>query len=464
MGNLLKKKSVFQPIRYIMKKEWYLLIRNKGFWAGVLLSALSVVCFCYFYYVNYRPAETNAEWFEEVAADIDDMKEKLKSSSLDDTERSELQQDLKIEEYCMEHAIGFNHWKRILVKYYFNPNGMDKKEYQAVKQAFDKDDWKIYYRYQDSAMREEIKNGTADWDVTVQLKANALLYKYDIEPEGMAEEYQDWRNELVYQYQDILETLLGAELYPGEEDYYLTAQQKRALKEEEKLILYRLAHNVRPNRQWGAGDNMKAAVYARYAVYAILLMLFVQIFVQEFDKKTIYQTLLLPYSRKEIYAAKLLMMLKISVLFMLVQYAANIITVNALSAETVYDQLVTVQGHLFHVNFYVFLLLKYLAGVLEIMVTSLLMTWFGICGFSGIFSVAMGLIVCYSRFFIVFAANKFHLYGLRFVPSLWFDWQQFLEEKPDIPNTSTAMGVTGTLIILCLLIFSGKRIFQSRDY
>lgn len=451
----------------IIKREWYLLIHHRGFWLGILLSISCVVFLCFFYHVNFKPATEEYER-EELAMEIEELQEELKAPTLDSIEKEELQRELKIKQYCQEHNIGQYHWKSELVRYYLYGNAPEQEAQQAINLAMKNDDWKIYYHYLDTVWKNDLRNSDSTkmdrLEATVQLKINSLLYQYNIEPEGMADEYQDWRNEVLYQYSDILNSLLGAELYQGDEDYYLSNAERKELRQQGKFLLYRLEHNIRPNRERGAADNMTAAVYAKYFAYAVLLILFYQIFIQEFDKKTICQTLLLPCSRREIYISKFLVMLQISVLYMLLHYIVSIVLVNGLSSEKIYSQLIMVSGHVFSVNFYGYLLLQYFLGVLEIIVTSIIMTWFGICGFSGVFSVVAGIITCYSKFLIVFIANRYHLFGLCFIPTVWFDWQQFLDGKPDIPNTSAGMGIIGTLIIFTAFFISGNKIFEKRDF
>lgn len=450
----------------LIKREWYLLARHRGFWLGILLSISCVIFLCFFYHVNFKPATKEHER-EELVLEIEELQEELKVPTLDDAEKEELQRELKIKQYCRAHNIGQYHWKAGLVRYYLYGNAPEQEAQQAINLSMKNDDWKIYYHYLDTLWKKDLDNPDSTkmdrLEATVQLKINSLLYQYNIEPEGMADEYQDWRNEVLYQYSDILTSLLGAELYQGDEEYYLSNSERKELKQQGKLLLYRLEHNIRPNRERGAADNMKAAEYAKYVAYAVLLILFYQIFIQEFDKKTICQTLLLPCSRKQIYISKFLVMIQISVLFMLSHYVVSIFTVSELYSEKIYSQLIMVSGHIFSVNYYGYLLLQYFLSVLEIIVTSIIMTWFGICGFSGVFSMVVGIIICYSKFLIVLIANRYHLFVLRFLPTIWFDWQQFLDGTPNIPNTSAGMGIIGTLIIIIAFFISGYKIFEKRD-
>lgn len=302
-------------------------------------------------------------------------------------------------------------------------------------------------------------------DAMVQLNLNQLRYEYDIIPEAQSDKYNDWRNEVLYQYQNNLEMILGSELMEGEiEEYYLTDAMKKDLEKEQKLLLYRLENNVPVNREKGNAENIHNSQYIRYVAYVILILLFTQIFAQEFDRKTIQQTLLLPYKREKIYFSKLIVILQVACIYMILHFLVSILSVHFLSEEKIYNQLIVLNHSIFSMNYYLYIFIEHILGILEFLFIIIVMSWFTICGFSGSFVSIAGVVCCFFRFFLSYAANQYHLYFLKYIPLLWLDWQQYLDANPCIPGLSISMGMIGSLVFFGIFFATSLYMFRHKDF
>ncbi len=457
----------------IIKRDWYIILRNKLFIVGLFLMLFLTTAITYIYYNYYSVlmADTDdtdgAKEGEDAIADaITELEMSLEEDGIDEDTKSAIKMDIAVEKYCLEHGISSNSWKsRPLIKAYLYKTALEPAEQKAIDQAIDTDNWKIYYQYLDSTYKKTIEEELSfgRLDAMVQLESNQLLYKYDIIPESPSDKYTDWRNEVIYQYQYNLERLLGAE--EGErEEYYLTDVMKKDLEEEQKLLLYRLENNVPVNRENGDAENIHNAQYIRYVAYVILILLFAQIFAQEFDRKTIQQTLLLPYKREKIYLSKLFVILQAACVYMILHFLVSILSVHLLSGEKIYDQLIVLNHSIVSMNYYLYIFIEHILGILEFLFIIIVMSWFTICGFSASFVSIAGVVCCFLKFFLIYAANQFHLFFLKYVPLLWLDWQQYLDANPCIPGLSMSMGMIGSLVLFGIFFASSLYMFIHKDF
>lgn len=455
----------------IIKRDWFIHRRNKLFITGLVLTLFLNVSICYLYHNFYSVSMADdTNWKQESEEYIAETEMSLEDEGIDEDTKDAIKRDIAVEKYRLEHDIPPNSWKTeyVIRDYLYKmTNQEDSARQKAIEQAMETDDWKIYYRYLDSTYKKTIETSEEKsevLDAMVGLESNQLLYKYDIIPEILSDHYQDWRNEVYYQYQNNLNILLGAELMEGDsKDYYLTDAMKKDLEKKQEILLYRLEHNIPANRDHGDADNIHNAQIVRYVVYIILILLFSQIFAQEFDQKTIQQVLFLPYKREKIFISKFIVLLQIACVYMILNFLVSILSVHIFSGEMIYDQLIVLNHSIFSMNYYLYIFIEYILGILDLFFIITVMSWFTICGFGASFVSIMGVVCCFLRFFLIYAANQFHLFFLKYIPLLWLDWQQYLEASPCIPGLSMSMGIIGSLLLFGLFFASSLFMFIHKD-
>ena len=351
---------------------------------------------------------------------------------------------------------------------YIKRGAGDADEQLAIDTALEKDDWKIYYKYLDSVYQQIVNHPASTVkerrEAEIRLEVNRLYFDYDIEPESMSDYYEDWRNQEINHYIEAKTALMNAELYEEAEEYYLTETQKKQLQEEVKVALYRIKNNVPTNEGNKKAEFLELSQNVKYIGYLCAIVLFVQIFVRDFERKNMTQLGLQPYSRKELFWSKVCSMLLISSALLFVCFLSSAILANVLYQETINDCILILEENVVQMNFYGYILLMYVLGEVEVMIAATFIIWFGIYGFSSAFTIVIGCVLFFGKFALALAANRYHIFALRFVPLVWFDWSQFLRGDILVAGTTVGLSVIGTIVIGGLLLISANRQYMRMDF
>lgn len=410
------------------------------------------------------------DWKEDTIQQVELDKQNLSDDSISREERAEIERDLKIQQYILDHDIGETDWRVGHIGTYLFKGAGDQERQKAIDESFEAEDWRIYLRWEDQGYKRSLQNESAapleKLEADMMLRINQLRYDENIAPEGFSdtENYQDWRNEVLYRYWDNQDLLFYEECFPASQDSYLTPSEKKYLEQECQLDWYRVKNNVPSNLSNARANFLQYTSYMKYAIFFCMLFLFTGVFTRELETGTMRQTMLLPYSRKKIFGAKCISMVIMAGGILTAAYLISVLAAMIVYRTPVQDEVFILFDHVIQMNFYLNLLMKYFVGWLEIMMIVFFIIWFGVYGFSATFVTIAGVILYYGKFIISVIATQFHLTIVRFIPLVWFDWNQFLGEKLLVSGLSPGMCVIGSVLIGSVLLVSSMRRFSTMDF
>lgn len=123
----------------IIKREWYIILRNKLFIIGFFLILFFTVAICYIYYDYYYPMDAETDWTEERKDSILELEITLDEEEVDEESKSQIKKDIEVEQYCLTNGISLTSWKANLIKDYLYKTAPDQLMQKAIDQAIDTD-------------------------------------------------------------------------------------------------------------------------------------------------------------------------------------------------------------------------------------------------------------------------------------------------------------------------------------
>lgn len=438
----------------LIKNEGTKLIKRPFIWIFALIILLSAIVFAVVFSMQTIEEERDIDlnWEEELENNIENLQWMLDNSKdMNEYEASGWKSSIQSMQYCLDNEIKPSDWRSSIVSSYIEAlNGDDAELAGYFKTIIENDDWREYYKYSikyHEDMFESIPNSKASRLITIDKFELAL--KYNIKPT----EKKDDANKQLIMYIQNMSQLIDNELSPNSELYYLSDNQIKALESENKILLYKMEHKIAQTDIISIENYMfKVSEYLIFIVAIISVIISATSIAGEYTLGTIKNLLIMPCRRKEIIFSKIIV-ISISVLVMtLLLMVSSMISGLIAFGEPSAPKLFVSNDDILEINYYKYILLRFLFGYIKIMMYSLTaFTLSQIARSSNIIIALISVLIVSLNPLIAYLSSEYRFTGLKWLPMISFDFNQFLEHTVIAQGLTLPMAI-GVVIITFLLL------------
>lgn len=450
----------------LLKRDCYFILK-KGTILKYSVICLLTIMLLTFGYENIKKSNetTKNDW----KYNIEDELQDLSSVKLKKDDASEnIKKNIKIDKYRLKHNISDNDWRVNLVKSFLYKTCDQKEEQKAIDSALSKNNWKIYYKYRlkcnkdiinsDDGLERDVEEAKLQ-DIIIN-----LYFKYNIVPEGRSDIYNDWRNEEIYKYYDANMSLKLYNIYYGDSDYYLSGSEIKNLKQVSRISMYRIKNNIKSNDLNNSANLYQYLLDGKYVVFLCCLLYFFKISNDKFKRKIIRTDIIVPVERKVIYFEREIMFIGMYWILSLIYWIVAFLTVSVLHGVKINDFIYIINGKVGSMNFYLYLFIMWLTAFIEIYIIQNIIRIFELYDAPITISIFVSIFLLLGKFLIKEAAHRFHLYVLKYIPVVWFDWGQFVGNQPYVSGTKAVLCIIGSSLIVILCVLHSYKVFEKKSF
>lgn len=450
----------------LLKRDCYFILK-KGTMLKYSVICLLTIMLLTFGYENIKKSNeaTKNDW----KYNIEDELQDLSSVKLKKDDASEnVKKIIKIDKYRLKHNISDNDWRVNLVKSFLYKTCDQKEEQKAIDSALSKNNWKIYYKYRlkrnkdiinsDDGLERDIEEAKLQ-DIIIN-----LYFEYNIVPEGRSDIYNDWRNEEIYKYYDANMSLKLYNIYYGDSDYYLSGSEIKNLKQVSRISLYRIKNNIKSNDLNNSANLYQYLLDGKYVVFLCCLLYFFKISNDKFKRKIIRTDIIVPVERKVIYFEREIMFIGMYWILSLIYWIVAFLSVSVLHGVKINDFIYIINGKVGSMNFYLYLFIMWLTAFIEIYIIQNIIRIFELYDAPITISIFVSIFLLLGKFLIKEAAHRFHLYVLKYIPVVWFDWGQFVGNQPYVSGTKAGLCIIGSCLIVILCVLHSYKVFEQKSF
>lgn len=302
---------------------------------------------------------------------------------------------------------------------------------EIMHKAVVENDWRLYYNYKLDESNKIINNYSSEKSISDYVEAKSikeeaeLRLSLDIYPTVYA---TYWKDAQLKQYLSNKNNIRYDEGYSSlyEKDY----EEIEKMKIENIKILHRLYNDIETNEEISLANYLNDIVDFRLIILLLIMMITGNSICQEYTLNTLKNLYTYGGSRKKVIASKYLSMLLVSVIICVFTYITSIICGHIFYGNTIYDAVFVIGNKAFSMNYYLYMLIKYVLLILEsniiiVMTIAISMMLENVLLSAGIMSA-----VIYGVPKVVEYMYEYHkLDVVKYIPSINFDFAQFWDKN-----------------------------------
>lgn len=410
--------------------------------------------------------DINLAWEERYQSQIDDYTYKLNNDSqnqIDPDTRLQMKTAIEYNEFSLEHGISPGDWRSSLLSIYFEYKYIPGAEEAAeqYKAIVLENDWKAYYHTLDEDLRAQQKNFPENsygyQSLALDLTIHALRYQYDIEPSFGS---VDWKNNLLSEYKMNEDSVLRNTYYIDS----VPANEIKNLQNENRVILYRLEHNIPEYNVCSFSASMVNSIYTTTIALILLVIVAALNMVNEYHYMTIRRLFTFPYHRYKIFLAKCVALIVFALLAINMSYIfallSNVMFFNFENPYVVY----TLTDTVYDLPLLAFVWIKYNIAIIEVtmylLITFLLAVLIRNIGISvGVPVALLGIKWTLMRYL----SQHYYLPFLRYIPIASYDFNQFFGGSILVQGVTMPLAIIITVISTNALLFITLFCFQKQE-
>jgi ABC-2 type transport system permease protein len=429
-------------------------LSNSKLFLSIILSALGYTLI-EMSYLDKR-SEIDSGWREKLIGEIGTLQGHLKDTSLDDAARKEIEMQLKIDQFRLDHEIMPSDWRYREITTYFSlasdPEPSSQDGATEILGYILTDDWQAFYRMGEVEYKSALENYAANTfqyiEAKIYLAENELRYQYDIKPI-----YNNWKHKMADELTDNRIKIIMSEMFFADEDLRLSDAEVENLTTRNTIILYRIQHNYPEIKRKTLPYSMNATVDIALLVSVFMIVLTALCITNEYNYGTILQLFSYPFKRFKIILAKMVALVSIALGLLVLLYTVSILFGGLFFGFDVSGPyLFQSNGSIFEINYYVYVLAKYALSFIEVLVyISIAMT---VSVLTRNAAVTIGLVTLpaiLAKPILETLTIDYKLNNLNLIPFASFDLNQFLDNDLMVSGLTLPLAIAMTILTLLIM-------------
>ena len=307
-----------------------------------------------------------------------------------------------------------------------------KKQADTLKELADKNDWRAYIQYQIDEKQAAMDKDSflTNEETQIEIDILRLYLDYDIRP--VSEEtinnlqYSMYSNDSVedkWKYQQLSDIKAKRfNLLRGEDDTgLLNANRKKELELEVRIAEERLKTNAQPVESNSFLGLFDSTVSTMSLISLILMVLAGGMIATEFSTGTVKLLLITPHKRREIFWAKALVLLEITLISAGALFIVGFLLCGILSGFSGIGemQVLSLFGQVVRLPYLLFILFKYLLNLLPVLVYGALALMLSAVTRKGAVAIAVSIILYVGGSMVTTILNALSYAGI-IIPGMKF--------------------------------------------